>query len=87
MFYLLLENFEKRNNVLSALKENGIYSVFHYVPLHTSPMGKSFGYKEGDLPITEHVGKTLIRIPFYYDITKEEQDYIIKNLKEILCKI
>ena len=87
MFYLLLENFEKRNNVLSALKENGIYSVFHYVPLHTSPMGKSFGYKEGDLPITEQVGKTLIRLPFYYDLTKEEQDYIIKHLREILCKI
>jgi dTDP-4-amino-4,6-dideoxygalactose transaminase len=84
IFYLILKNFEKRNKVLSALKEKGIYSVFHYVPLHTAPMGKSFGYKEGDLPITERIGKTLIRLPFYYDLKKEEQDYIIKNLRELL---
>jgi dTDP-4-amino-4,6-dideoxygalactose transaminase len=85
IFYLLVNNKDIRNNVLSELKNRGISAVFHYVPLHSAPMGKSFGYNAEDLPITEDISKRIIRLPFYYDLSKEEQDYVIKNLREILC--
>ena len=50
MFYIVLEDLEKRSALIEHLKQKGILSVFHYVPLHLSPVGKKLGYKEGDLP-------------------------------------
>ena len=58
---------------MAHLKQQGIHAVFHYVPLHTSPMGRTFGYREGDLPVTEDLSGRLLRLPLYYDITEEEQ--------------
>ncbi|MGQ9915682.1 MAG: dTDP-4-amino-4,6-dideoxygalactose transaminase, partial [Thermogutta sp.] len=52
MFYILLPTAEKRDRMLESLRSEGIHAVFHYVPLHTSPMGRMFGYKDGDLPMT-----------------------------------
>ncbi|WP_221075310.1 dTDP-4-amino-4,6-dideoxygalactose transaminase [Agarivorans aestuarii] len=63
IFYLLLEDLDTRQRLISFLKDKGIMSVFHYVPLHSSPMGESFGYKKGMLPITEKVSDTLLRLP------------------------
>ena len=42
--------------------------MFHYVPLHTSPMGAEFGYKKGDLPVTEDLAERLVRLPFYHEM-------------------
>lgn len=84
MFYILVRDVQTRNELLRFLKQNGIEAVFHYVPLHTSPMGKRFGYKEGDLPITEGLSGRLLRLPFYYEITEEEQRRVIGELTNLL---
>jgi dTDP-4-amino-4,6-dideoxygalactose transaminase len=81
MFYILLKTEKDRNLLIKNLKEKGIQTVFHYIPLHTAPMGLKFGYKEGDLPITESVSKQIIRLPLFYELKQEEQDYIIKEIK------
>lgn len=73
MFYLLLPEMATRDGLMDHLKRNGIYAVFHYVPLHSSPMGRKFGYRQGDLPITEELSGRLLRLPLFYDITEEEQ--------------
>jgi len=65
MFYIILTDLETRTRLIQSLKEKGILAVFHYVPLHTSPVGRSLGYKEGMLPITESVSNRLLRLPFY----------------------
>ena len=78
MFYLLLPTLEIRQNLIEHLKQQGILSVFHYVPLHLSEMGKRFGGAEGDCPVTEDVSARLLRLPFYNDLTADEQAEVIE---------
>ncbi len=82
IFYLILKNEKTRNSLMDHLKSKGILAVFHYIPLHLSPMGKKIGYKNGDFPITEDLSERLLRLPMYYSLTETEQDYIIKNIIE-----
>ena len=77
MFYLLLPNLELRQKFIMYLRERGIYSVFHYLPLHLSDMGQGFGYKAGDCPITENVSDRLVRLPFHNALTSSEQEQVI----------
>ena len=84
MFYILLDSEKERNKLMDKLKEKNILSVFHYLPLHTSPMGKKLGYKKGDLPITENISGRLLRLPMYADLKVAELDYIIKELYNII---
>ena len=82
MFYLLMPSFDKRTAFIKHLKESGITAVFHYLPLHLSDMGKKFGGKEGDCPITEDVSDRLVRLPFYNDISIDQLLKIIKAVKK-----
>ena len=58
--------------------------MFHYVPLHLSPMGPQLGYEPGDLPVTEDVAARLLRLPFYFDLTDDEVDEVIDAILEFL---
>ncbi|MDT3777886.1 dTDP-4-amino-4,6-dideoxygalactose transaminase [Nitrospira sp. MA-1] len=82
MFYILLSDIETRDALMGYLRQQNILAVFHFVPLHSSPMGKKFGYIEGDFPITEQLSGRLLRLPFYYEMTEKEQEYIIKCITE-----
>lgn len=82
MFYLLLPSLHSRQNLIKHLKSKGILSVFHYLPLHTSDMGRKFGGKEGDCPVTEDLSDRLLRLPFYNSYSDEEQAYVIESLRE-----
>lgn len=65
-----------RNEIIRNLRSYGIEASFHYLPLHSSAMGKKLGYKKSDLPVTEEVSSTLIRLPIYPALKKSEMDYI-----------
>jgi len=82
LFYLLLPSLESRQNLIQHLKSKGILSVFHYLPLHLSDMGKSFGYKTDDCPVTENVSDRLLRLPFYNSFTDGEQKRVINAIRE-----
>jgi len=69
MFYLLLPSLETRQALIEHLKARGIWSVFHYLPLHLSEMGKKFGGRPGDCPVTEQVSDQLLRLPFFNELT------------------
>ena len=73
-----------RNRVIEDLKLYGIEAAFHFLPLHTSSMGQQLGYKIGELPITEEVSSTLIRLPIYPQLKKSEIDYMAEVLKKVL---
>ena len=73
-----------RDKVIDGLRSYGIEASFHYLPLHSSTMGKKFGYKRGDLPVSEEVAETLIRLPIYPQLKKSEMDYITATLEKIL---
>src|SRR5690349_10195169 len=81
MFYLLLPTLELRQKLIAYLRERGVYSVFHYLPLHLSDMGQSFGGKVGDCPVTERVSDQLIRLPFHNALTGGDQEQVIDLLQ------
>lgn len=72
MFYILVADIEERTALIEHLKKAGILAVFHYVPLHTSPVGRSLGGRDGTLPVTENIASRLLRLPLYYDISDDE---------------
>ena len=80
MFYLLTGSLDIRTKLLDHLKRNGIGAVFHYVPLHGSPVGKRFGYQDEDLPVTQSVSERLIRLPLFVELTDQEVDYVISEV-------
>lgn len=77
MFYLVAPSMEYRDALIAYLKARGILSVFHYVPLHLSDMGRKFEARKGDCPVTEDFSSRLLRLPFYNDLTEEEQARIV----------
>jgi len=80
MFYLLLRSLEQRQALIAHLKAQGILSVFHYLPLHLSDMGRRFGGQSGDCPVTEDVSDRLLRLPFYNELTEEAQVRVVEAI-------
>ncbi|HOP78481.1 MAG TPA: dTDP-4-amino-4,6-dideoxygalactose transaminase [Thermogutta sp.] len=87
LFYVLTPDGPTRDALLAHLKSEGIHAVFHYVPLHTSPMGRTFGYKEGDLPVTESLAARLVRLPMYYELTQHDQERVVVTLEKLFSEI
>jgi len=85
MFYVLMPDLKTRQAFINYMKEHDILCVFHYVPLHTSDMGAKFGYKAGDLPITENLSERLVRLPFYNNLDQEEQEAVIEAVLNFKC--
>ena len=81
MFYMLMPDLELRQKLILYLREHGVYSVFHYLPLHLSDMGQRFGGRPGDCPVTERVGDRLVRLPFHNALTGNEQEQVIDLLR------
>lgn len=82
LYFLLLPSLEVRSRLIQHLKERGILSVFHYLPLHLSDMGQQFGGKEGDCPVTEDISDRLLRLPLYNTLTDDDLNDVIQGLYE-----
>ncbi len=82
MYYLILPSPRCRAALIRHLRRRGILGVFHYQPLHLSEMGRSYGGKPGDCPVTEHVSERLIRLPFYNNLDADSQDRVIRAIRE-----
>ena len=80
MFYLLMPDLDLRTRFIAHLRERGVYAVFHYLPLHLSDMGRSFGGREGDCPVTERVSDQLVRLPLHNLLTGNEQGEVIEAI-------
>ncbi|MEZ8970484.1 dTDP-4-amino-4,6-dideoxygalactose transaminase [Vibrio cyclitrophicus] len=80
MFYIKLKNISAREELIVYLKKQGIMSVFHYIPLHTSDAGKEFGRMHlNDINTTEQSEK-LLRLPIYFNIGDDAVDFIIEKM-------
>ena len=82
MFYMLVPSLEEREALIGHLKSRKILSVFHYLPLHLSEMGRKFGGKEGDCPVTESISDRVIRLPFYNELNEADQEYVVSAILE-----
>lgn len=77
MFYLLMPSGETRDALIAQLRAEGILAVFHYLPLHLSEMGKRFGGRPGDCPVTEDVSERLVRLPFFNELSELDLKRVI----------
>ena len=82
MFYVKAADIEERTALLKFLKENGVWAVFHYVPLHSAPAGIEFGRFHGEDEYTTKESERLLRLPLYYGLKEEEVSYICEKVRE-----
>jgi dTDP-4-amino-4,6-dideoxygalactose transaminase len=80
VFYLLTRTPREREALLSHLRSRGILALSHYVPLHSSPAGRRLGRVNGDLPVTDRVSATLVRLPLFYEMTDAELDLVCEEV-------
>ena len=87
MYYIILAEGIDRQKVIDALNHNYINSVFHYVPLHSSPGGKRYGRTSGMMAITNKQSQRLIRLPLWIGLTEQQQILIVKVLEKELERV
>ncbi|MBQ7633653.1 MAG: dTDP-4-amino-4,6-dideoxygalactose transaminase [Alphaproteobacteria bacterium] len=87
MFYLLFNNLPTRTAFISYLKKYDVAAPFHYIPLHSAPAGKKFCRTPYEMPITDRVSETLVRLPLYYDLSEQEQNRVIDICMEFMEKL
>ena len=72
MFYLILDSLSTRTKLIAHLKAQGILSVFHYVPLHSSPAGRKYGRTGSAMTVTDDLSERLLRLPLYYEMSDSD---------------
>jgi len=82
MYYIKLRGLEDRSAFIRYMKDRGVVTVFHYVPLHSSPAGEKFGRFHGEDRYTTSESDRLVRLPLYYGLTPEDQQYVIRTAME-----
>jgi dTDP-4-amino-4,6-dideoxygalactose transaminase len=82
LFYLLLPTLEQRQRLIAHLKERGIASVFHYLPLNTSEMGQRLGGCPGQCPVAESASDRLLRLPFYNSLDADDLGRIVAAVQD-----
>lgn len=80
MFYVKVKDLEERTRMIEYLKAKGIWSVFHYIPLHSAPAGKKFGRFHGEDNYTTKESERLLRLPMYYQLKEEQVSYICDSI-------
>ena len=69
--------------MINHLKDTGILSVFHYIPLHSSPAGMKYGRPHGDLKTTNAISERLVRLPLFYEMTESEVDMVAEGVSKL----
>jgi dTDP-4-amino-4,6-dideoxygalactose transaminase len=80
MYFLKVRDLEERTALIDHLKQAGVMAVFHYVPLHSTPFGKTMGRFHGEERFTTGESERLVRLPIWYGMSAEEQDHVIQSL-------
>lgn len=76
IFHLLMADERARDGLITHLAEQDIHAVFHYVPLHSSPMGRKLTPEPTQLPVTDDITGRLVRLPMYYELTEADIDRV-----------
>jgi dTDP-4-amino-4,6-dideoxygalactose transaminase len=83
MYYVLLPDLATRSRVIERLKVRGVQTVFHYIPLHSSPIGKELGRAASDMRHTDATGERLLRLPLWVGL----EDQLAEVIAEIVAAI
>lgn len=82
MFYVKCSDLAERTELIDYLRSHGICSVFHYVPLHSSPAGQKFGRFHGVDEVTTRDSDRLLRLPMYYGLSLESVGRVVNTIWE-----
>ena len=82
MFYIKVKNLNVRDELIDYLKEKYILAPFHYIPLHSSEAGKSFGVFHGVDTHTTTESNRLLRLPIYYNMSESDLHYIVASIRK-----
>ena len=80
IYHLLLPSLDVRQRLIEHLARSGILAVFHYTPLHLSRMGRRFGGRPGDCPVTESVSDRLLRLPLHHALSAGDQRRVVASV-------
>ncbi len=86
IYYILTADLAERQALITHLGQHDIMAVFHYVPLHSSPMGRRFGYRPGQLPVTEELSARILRLPLYYELTEDDVLRVAEAIHEFYAR-
>jgi dTDP-4-amino-4,6-dideoxygalactose transaminase len=81
VFYIILETKKVRDQLMNTLRSQGVASAFHFSPLHSAPAGKSKGFFVGEDKWTTKIANTMLRLPLYESISKNEIDYVVEKIR------
>ena len=85
LFHVLLPDHGTRTRVMKELREEGIQTTFHYVPLHDSTAGQRFAARTPECPVTTDVSSRLMRLPFHNNLTADDTDRVVAALVRSLA--
>ncbi len=86
MYYLLLPGLEARSRFIAGLKERGVASVFHYIPLHSAPKGREIARAAGELAVTDATSDRLVRLPLWLGV-EDSLDHVFESAGEVLASL
>ncbi|WP_242109651.1 dTDP-4-amino-4,6-dideoxygalactose transaminase [Luteimonas aquatica] len=86
MYYLLLPSLEARTAFIAGMKQRGVGTVFHYIPLHSSPAGQRYGRAQGDLAVTDAISDRLVRLPLWIGL-EAHLDEVLQAADAVLGEI
>lgn len=81
MFYIKVKDLDERTALISYLKQQGIQTVFHYIPLHSSPAGRALGRFHGEDRYTTRESERLLRLPMYYGLQESDVDQVVHAIR------
>ena len=84
--YIIQVDTDKRKGLYDFLRANKIFAQVLYIPAHTMPYYRQFGWKEGDMPVAEEYYQHCLALPMYPTLTEEEQDWVIEKVEEFIGK-
>ena len=86
IFYIILPNLEIRQRLISYLKDYNIHTVFHYIPLHSSPAGQQYGRISNNMDITDKVADCLLRLPLFYKMTNKDISFVVNKITDFFTE-
>jgi dTDP-4-amino-4,6-dideoxygalactose transaminase len=86
IFYVITKSIQERTALLEYLRSQNITSVFHYIPLHSSPAGQKYCRQSDNLSVTDMMSERVLRLPLYYEMTDSEITYVIDHVKAFYNK-
>jgi dTDP-4-amino-4,6-dideoxygalactose transaminase len=86
MYYLLLPDLGRRQQLIAGLEQRGIHAVFHYVPLHSAEAGRRYGRTASAMPVTDDVAERLVRLPLWPAMTEDEVDRVIAAVHDCVSR-